>query len=178
MQTISSSTGPELSTEAGLRSLLVSALEEEAELLESLRQIFCTQRDALRKRDPMALDDGVFSATRIMRTMEEARRRRRRLTINLLGSELEFDELETELTGSEYRPVRRARERVRAAAGRLRDEVGALQQILRVALQDNRVHLETLLGDGVHRATSEAAYGSGDADPPPTSSGSVVDRTV
>lgn len=178
MQTIPSSSEPDLTTEDGLRTLLVSALDEEVELLESLREIFSAQRDALRKGDPMALDDGVFSATRVMRTMEEARRRRRRLTLNLLGSDLEFDELDTVLTGSRNRPVRMARERVRAAAGRLRDEVATLQRILRVALQDNRVYLETLLGDGVHRATSEAAYGSGDGEVHPTSAGAVVDRTA
>lgn len=177
-QTIQNSSEPDLTSEEGLRAHLVAALDEEVELLEGLRRIFTAQRDALRAGDPTALDDGVFSATRVMRTMEEARRRRRRLTMNLLGSDLEFDELDTVLTGSRNRPVRLARERVRAAAAQLRTEVGMLQRILKVALQDNRVHLETLLGDGVHRATSEAAYGTGEGDARAASSGVVVDRTV
>lgn len=178
MQTIQNSAEPDLTTEEGLRAHLVAALDEEVELLEGLRRIFAAQRDALRSGDPTALDDGVFSATRVMRTMEEARRRRRRLTLNLLGSDLEFDELDTVLTGSRNRPIRLARERVRAAAAQLRSEVGMLQRILTVALQDNRVHLETLLGDGVHRITSDAAYGTGDVAPPPAGSGVVVDRTA
>ena len=177
MQTIPSSSASDLTTQDGVRALLVSALQEEVELLERLREIFASQRDALRTGDPLALDDGVFSATRVMRTMEEARRRRRRLTIKLLGSDLEFDELDVVLTGSANRPVRLARERVREAAARLREEVGTLQRILEIALQDNRVYLETLLGDGVHTATSEAAYGSGDRTPR-GSSGVVFDRTV
>lgn len=178
MQTMPTSIGHDPTTDTGLRALLVAALDEEVELLERLREVFRSQREALRNGDPTALDDGVFTATRVMRTMDEARRRRRRLTIKLLGSDLEFDELDTVLTGSMNRPVRLARERVRDAAARLREEVGMLQRILRVALQDNRVYLETLLGDGVRRVTSEAAYGSGHGDPAPAPTGVVVDRTA
>ena len=80
-QTIQSSSEPDLTSEEGLRAHLVAALDEEVELLEALRRIFAAQRDALRAGDPTALDDGVFGATRVMRTMEEARRRRRRLHV-------------------------------------------------------------------------------------------------
>ena len=178
MQTIPSSAEPDLNTEEGLRAHLVSALDEEVELLEGLRRIFAAQRDALRSGDPTALDDGVFSATRVMRTMEEARRRRRRLTMTLLGSDLEFDELDTVLTGSRNRPVRLARERVRAAAAQLRTEVGMLQRILRVALQDNRPLLEALWCAGSHRVTAVPADATGDGAMSSASSGVVVDRTA
>ena len=170
---------PDLISETGLRTLLVAALDEEVELLDNLRRTFSGQREALTTADPMALDDGVFAATRIMRTMDEARRRRRRLTIKLLGSEIEFDELDTVLTGSENRPIRVAQERVRVAAIRLREEVATLRRVLQVALRDNRVYLETLLGEGVRKATSEAAYGGGETlRTGPPDSGVVLDRTV
>ena len=169
---------PNPMSESGLRMLLIAALDEEVELLDSLRKIFSGQREALATGDPLALDDGVFAATRVMRTMDEARRRRRSLTIKLLGSEIDFDELDTVLTGSQNRPIRVARERVRVAATRLREEVATLRRILQVALRDNRVYLETLLGAGVHKATSEAAYGGAEAVQEAGESGAVLDRTL
>jgi len=180
VQSLPSASDHDPTTTTRLRELLISALDEEVELLERLRGIFSAQREALGRGDPMALDDGVFSATRVMRTMEEARRRRRGLTTTLLGSDLDFDELETVLTGSANRPVRAAQDRVRAAANELRGEVGMLRRILHVALHDNRVYLETLLGDGVHTVTSDAAYGRGETTVPSSSSsaGAVVDRTA
>lgn len=179
MQTIATEyTEPDVMSESGLRTMLISALDEEVELLDGLRKIFATQREALAGGDPMALDDGVFAATRVMRTMEEARRRRRRLTTNLLGSELDFDEMDTVLTGSVNRPIRAARERVRSAAASLREEVAMLRRILQVALRDNRVYLETLLGDGVRKVTSQAAYGVTEGEGDGGGGGSLLDRTI
>lgn len=113
-----------------LRVMLVQALDEEAGMLDRLREIFALQKEALAARDPLALDDGVFAASRVMRTMEEARHRRTSLTTRLIGGELEFDEWDVALAGPENRPVRHAQERVRQAAMRLGEEVATLHRML------------------------------------------------
>jgi FlgN protein len=177
MQTTLADTTPDLDGEDELRVLLVSALEEEVGLLDGLRKIFVVQREALAEGDPRALDDGVFAATRVMRTMEEARRRRRRLTTNLLGSDVDFDELDTILTGPLNRSVRAGQDQVRAAAARLRREVALLRRILRVALSDNRRYLDILLGEGPSAGATSGGYCEVTA-PAPVQSGVVLDRTV
>jgi hypothetical protein len=177
MQTLSRDAGTDASMEARLRSLLASAMEEEVGMLDTLREIFVAQREALSAGDPAALDDGVFAATRVIRTLDEARRRRRGITASLIGSEVDGDELDTYLTGSATRPVRQAREHLRAAAERLRGEVALLRRILGVALQDNRVYLEALLGDGGHSAGRRPAYTPGGAQAQ-ADVGVVLDRTA
>ena len=147
MQTACLDPHPAWGTEDTTRHMLVSALEQEVGLLDGLRMVFVAQREALAAGDPRALDDGVFAATRIMRTMDEARRQRRHLTSTLLGSDLDFDELDAELSDARNRPVRQALGQVRDAAARLRAEVRVLRQILQVSLSDNRRHLEVLLGE-------------------------------
>lgn len=163
---------PDMKTEEGLRVLLVSAMDEEVALLENLRGVFEVQREALGSGDPTALDDGIFAATRVMRTMEEARRRRRRLMARLVGDEIDLEELDLVLTGAVNRPVRNARDRVRIAASRLRDEVTVLRAILRTALSDNRRYLEILLGDATRPVTGD---GYGDAA---GAGGALLDRTA
>jgi hypothetical protein len=157
--------------------MLISALDEEVALLDRLRGIFASQREALAAGDPHALDDGVFAATRVMRTMEEARRRRTSLTTRLSGGDLEFDEWDVVLTGPENRPIRLGQERVRQAAARLREEVAKLRRILHSALADNRRYLEVLLGEGSSGAARTATYGRA-ADPEEVGAGAVLDRTV
>ena len=168
---------PDVRSEAGVRSLLISALEEEVGLLDRLRDIFATQRDALAAGDPGALDDGVFAATRVMRTMDEARRRRRKLTVSLLGADVDFEEWDAVLTGPKNRPIRIAQDQVRAAAARLRSEVRVLRQVLQVALSDNRRYLETLLGQGAAApATPQPSYDTVAAKDA-LGAGAVLDRT-
>ena len=169
MQSTALEMQPDLTTEDGLRTMLVSALDEEVALLDSLRDIFVVQREALAEGDAGALDDGIFAATRMMRTMEEARRRRRRLTERLTGGELELDEMDVWLSGVSNRPIRGARDRVQAAAVRLRSEVGLLRGILKTALSDNRRYLEVLLGDTTRPVTAEGYEGG---------TGAVLDRRV
>lgn len=130
-----------------LRALLVTALREEVGLLDGLRAVFAAQREAVAQGDPHALDDGVFAATRVMRTMDEARRRRQRLMTRLVGAPTESEDVEAVLAGSANRPVRLAREEVREAATRLRGEVTLLRRILSVALEDNERYLGVLLGE-------------------------------
>ncbi len=163
---------PDVAGEPGLTALLVSALEEEVDLLETLRLIFVAQREALAKGDPAALDDGVFAATRVLRTLDEARRRRRGITTGLVGSDVDFEELDSVVPGSAGRSVRAAQERVRTAAAGLRTEVSFLRRILTVALSDNRRYLDALLGEEPGQVA--AGYEAGPVDV----AGAVLDRSV
>lgn len=175
---VTGETGTAAMHDAELRALLTSALEEEAVMLDSLRDLFIAQRKALVMGDPEALDDGVFAATRVMRTLEEARQRRQAITTALLGAGVGTDDLDHLLVGSVARPIRRARERLRIAAEGLRREVSLLRAILRSALEDNRSYLETLVGE------KQNAFGSVPASYSPTMGGErsdlgvIVDRTA
>lgn len=173
MRTIVEHVEPPVVDEGGLRSLLTAALEEEVELLDTLRGLFVSQREALSEGDPIALDDGVFAATRVLRTLDEARRRRLGVTRELLGADVDLDELDTVLTGSSSRPLRIAQERLRRAAGDLRGEVALLRRILHLALSDNRRYLNTLVGMDPDQTDEGDAYGQ----PAPDVAGALLDRT-
>ncbi len=164
---------------AELGTLLAAALEEEVALLDRLRKVFVAQREALIACDPAALDDGVFAATRVLRTLDEARRHRQGLTRGLTGSDVDFDEIDAVVTGQAARAVRIAHDRLRGAAAGLRGEVTMLRRILQVALTDNRRYLDVLLGEGAP-GHSTAGYEAAGAAPPGSGdeAGAVLDRTV
>jgi hypothetical protein len=162
-----------LHAQSELRALLASALDEEGVLLDRLRKIFLAQREALAANDPAALDDGVFAATRVLRTLDEARRRRQGLTAGLVGADVDFDELDAFLTGHSGRPIRVALERLREGAAALREEVGLLRRILQVALSDNRRYLDALLGDDARAGGYEPTRAR---DAATDGGGAVLDR--
>lgn len=130
----------------GLRVRLEATLEKEAELLDELRQVFRRQREALVRGDAERLDDGVFAATRLMRTLDEARASRRKVTVGLLGADVDFLELDDMLSGQASTGLLAARETVLQAARGLRQEVAVLRSSLHVLLDDNRRCLDALLG--------------------------------
>ena len=141
-----------------LPSLLAVALDEEVTLLRALRDLFAAQKEAVASGDPRALDDGVFAATRVMRTMDEARRRRRRLTERLLGADYDEDDLYAVLAEAPNRPARLALDRLGEAAAALRGEVAVLRRILEVTLTDNRRYLDVLLGGSGQDGQAPAGY--------------------
>lgn len=151
----------------GLCLRLEETLAKEAELLRELRLVFRRQREALVTGDAERLDDGVFAATRLMRTLDEARSSRRRVTVGLIGTDVDFLELDDVLSGvpiSTSLPA--AREAVLDAARELRREVSVLRSSLHVLLDDNRRCLDALLGVEGHRfdAPSGGAHGASPAD--------------
>jgi hypothetical protein len=171
-------TAPAGNTDPDLGALLASALEQEGSMLDTLRDIFAAQRKALVIGDPVALEDGVFAATRVMRTLDEARHRRRAITTALWGGESDGEELDRLLAGSAARPIRRARERLRSSAERLRREVALLRAILYRALEENRSHLDVLLGTERPNRSVPASYDQGGMATGEAGTGVVVDRTA
>lgn len=167
-----------LGSGADLRARLASTLDKEAELLTELSAVFSVQREAVACGDAQRLDDGVFAATRLMRTLEAARSARRSLTLGLVGSELDFIELEAVLTGAENRPVRSARESVLEAAALLRREVRVLRGALSTVLDDNRRCLDVLLSPGEGARPARVASATESSPAPLPQLRSVVDRRV
>lgn len=145
MQTVTDR-APTDTPEVTLEDALAQALIDEVALLDKLREVFVLQREALRTGDPFGLDDGVFAATRILRTFHEAQRRRRDLVVRLVGENVSPDEFDTVFTGTRDKGIRVAHRKVRGAAVELRRELTTLRRILEVALSDNRRYLEALLG--------------------------------
>lgn len=138
----------------GLSARLEATLEKEAELLNELRQVFRRQREALVRGDAERLDDGVFAATRLMRTLDEARASRRKVTVGLVGADVDFLELDDVLSHRASTELLGAREAVLQAAQGLRQEVAVLRSSLHVLLDDNRRCLDALLGVGAPPATA------------------------
>lgn len=162
-----------------LTGRLEATLVKEAELLRELRAIFRKQREALVRGDAERLDDGVFAATRLMRTLDEARASRRKVTRSLIGSELDFLELDAALMDADNRGLRSAREDVLEAARELLREVSVLRGSLHVLLDDNRRCLDMLLGDGQSPSGAWTAQPDGGvAGPGSGAVRAVVDRRV
>lgn len=128
---------------------LTEALVEEEQLLVELASIFRSQREALVRSDPEAVDESVFAASRIAGTLAEARRRRRILLGVVAGWEdadlRDLDDLIGERMTMELIQARGA---LQATASDLRREVELNRTILRRLMHDNRAHLATLLGGG------------------------------
>lgn len=136
--------GAEVDTER-----LAQALIEEERLLVELTSIFRSQREALVRSDPEAVDESVFAASRIASTLGEARRRRRILLEVVAGWEgADLRDLDDLLGERMSMPLIQARGALQATAADLRREVDLNRTILRRLMQDNRAHLATLLGGG------------------------------
>lgn len=150
---------------------LAEALVEEEKLLVELASVFRSQREALVRSDPEAVDESVFAASRIAGTLNEARRRRRILLGVVAGWEdadlRDLDDLLGERMTIELIEARGA---LQATASELRREVELNRTILRRLMQDNRAHLATLLG-----GTSVSGDGAGYAAATPRR---LLDREI
>ena len=65
---------------------LMDALATERRLLDELARVLVVQREGISCDDLQALDESVFSAHRVFRTLQEARQRRRTL-LRLIGTD-------------------------------------------------------------------------------------------
>ena len=136
--------GAEVDTER-----LAQALIEEERLLVELTSIFRSQREALVRSDPEAVDESVFAASRIASTLGEARRRRRILLEVVAGWEgVDLRDLDDLLGERMSMPLIQARGALQATAADLRREVDLNLTILRRLMQANRAQLSNLLDGG------------------------------
>jgi len=162
--------------DVALKTKFRATLAEEAELLRELRAVFRRQRQAVVDGRAEQIDDGVFAATRLLRTLGEARAARRLITVGLFGTDLEFSELEDGALVASDPGMDGVRDEVLDAARGLLQEVAVLRGSLEVLLDDNRRCLEVLLGRGGDTGSADgdgALYSSDGVTERP---GSLVDR--
>ena len=130
---------------------LSGALSGEVRLLDDLTSILRRQREGVATDDVQMVDDCVFAAHRMIRTIEEARRRRRTLIAILLGAgDVPPRELPPALGVRATADLVAAVDRLHAAAGALSREIEINRHVLRGAID---------AGDRVVRALCGARSG-------------------
>lgn len=110
---------------------LADALDSERRLLDDLARVLVAQRDGVSQDDLEALDESVFSAHRILRTLQQARERRRTL-LQLLGApaDLQPADLESALGSTMTAELEEARDELVLAAQALARELTMNRRVL------------------------------------------------
>ena len=131
---------------AGANSL-GTALERETKLQGDLLQVLTKHREAVASDDLTTIDDTIFSVQRILRTLAEARKKRRTL-LEIMGIDPEtpMDELEDSLNPSAAPELREAVQAFRAIALELTNELEINQKVLNCAFESRKTFIEALGG--------------------------------
>lgn len=143
----------------------VEALRGETRLLEELARILRRQRSGVSENDLEVLDDSVYSAQRVLLTLQQARRRRRSLLDLLTGREdAPLGDLDQILGHRMTDELRRARNELLAAAEGLGRELELNRRVLRFAAHAGDRLIRALIG----APESSTMYGpeSGDTGAP------------
>jgi len=171
--TRAASRGP--SPEWTLQSLK-DVLSREGKLLADLIQILRRQRTAVRKDDLAVVDETVYSAQRVFRTLAEARRRRRAL-LETLGVEgdVPLDDMEETLEGKMDEELGAARDGLRRTALELSRELDVNRRVLEGALSSGEELIRGLTGGG----KSPGVYGPEAQSPGQTAdTGSIINQQI
>ncbi len=156
---------------------LAAAFVRESKLLIDLMEVLKRQRGAVSKDDLAVVDETVYSAQRIFRTLAEARRRRHAL-LEILGVDggLGLDDLEEGLCGRMTEEVAEARDRLKEAAGHLSRELDMNRKILSGAIATGETLIRGLRGGGGKTA---GVYGPGaQARPSEGEAGLIINRQI
>jgi hypothetical protein len=108
---------------------------KERRLLDELERVLVAQRKGISSDDLEALDESVFAAHRVIRTLGEARQRRRAL-LQLVGVDIDLPlrDLETMLGANATADLRTARNELLDAASRLAGALSANRHVVDGAL--------------------------------------------
>ncbi len=132
-----------------LSEALAGALVTESRLVESLSAILERQRVSVEKDDLAGVDESVFAAQRVFRTLGEARRYRRSLLELAAGDgNIPLGELDTALGRGMTPALGAARDGLRDAARRLERQLDRNRHLLRAAMAAGD-HLLRALGEPV-----------------------------
>lgn len=156
---------------------LAEALDREARLLSRLVETLGEQRKAVAAEDLAGVDDTIFGAQRILRTLAEARVKRRTL-LEVLGGDpdLPLDEVEDVLGPRLTPPVAEALGALRKVAIELTSELEVNRKVLEGAIRSGE-ELIRAMGGGEDR--DPGVYGPGEG--PRSSSGDhglIIDRQI
>lgn len=167
---------PQASTAWDVDSL-AEALRREAKLLLDLREVLKRQRAAVAQDDLAIVDETVYSAQRIFRTLAEARRQRRAI-LEILGVDREasVDALEGILGVRMTMDLRLAQEELKEAARRVSGELDVNKKILQGAISSGEELIRGLRGGS---DKSSGVYGP-QASPPPSQGdgGLIINRQI
>lgn len=137
---------------------LVDALRDERRLLNDLMKVLERQRAAVADDDLGGLDDSVFAAQRVLRTLSEARRRRRTLLTLVVGDEtMALDALDEALGRNMTESLRTARGELQATARELAEELDRNRRILQGAISHGDRLIRALCGT----PATPTVYGAG-----------------
>lgn len=135
---------------------LTEALETERHLLEELARVLVAQRRGVSTDDLEALDESVFAAHRVFRTLQEARQRRRTL-LELVGADadIELRELESVLGPDMTEELGVSRDQLLGAAKNLARELAMNRRVIDGAMAVGGQLLEIFVGGGENAALYE-----------------------
>lgn len=135
-------TGSRVTIDALTHSLLT-----EERLLRELMQVLHDQREGVAVSDLDRVNGSVFAAHRILRTMGEARRRRRTLIGALAGSEdVALGDLEFTLGPRCTDELLAARDRLVETAREVSRQIAINRRVLQAAIRAGDEHVRALLG--------------------------------
>lgn len=154
---------------------LTEALETERSLLEDLARVLIAQREGVSRDDLRALDESVFAAHRLFRTLQEARQRRRTL-LELVGApaDVELRKLESVLGAAMTDDLVSSRDQLLVAANDLARELTINRHVIDGAMAVGERLLEIFVGGG----DSPAVYESGAESNKGGSAGTIVNTKV
>ncbi len=147
---------------------LANTLTRETEILTALREILRKQREAVAAEDLAGVDDTIFSAQRIFRTLAEARTKRRTLLEILSGNpDTPLTEVRMVLGPRVTPAVIGALEDLRLVALELSGDLEINRQVLHGAIQSGEELIRALAGagnedPGLYGPQADVASGSGD----------------
>jgi hypothetical protein len=155
---------------------LAEALNGEVRLIEDLASILRRQREGVVSDDVQKVDDSVFAAHRLMRTIEEARRRRRTMTGILLGAaDVPPRDLAQSLGGRATPGLTAAAGGLQAAAMALSREIEINRHVLRGAIEAGDQVVRALCGV---RGAPVSYDATARAVQPPGGGGSLFNQQV
>lgn len=153
------------------------AFERETKLLADLLQVLKQQREAVATEDLAGVDDTIFSAQRILRTLAEARIKRRTL-LEILGvdPDVPMDDLEEALGPKVTPDLREAVQTLRSIALQLTGELEVNRQVLDSAMESGETLIKVLGGGGDQDAGVYGPEAGKSANS--TDHGLIIDRQI
>lgn len=155
---------------------LTDVLKRETKLLADLVDVLRRQRSAVREDDLAVVDETVYSAQRIFRTLAEARRRRQALLEMLgAGKHTSLDELDGAVSGTMPPEMEEARADLKRVARRLSRELNVNRKVLKGAIASGEDLIRGLTG----RGGATGVYGPGtDTSDSRRDSGTIINRQI
>ena len=147
---------------------LATAFDRETKLLTDLLEVLRHQRKAVATEDLESVDDAIFSAQRIFRTLAEARLQRRTI-LEILGGDpdIHLEDVEDVLGPMMTPEVRASLKSLRAVALELSGELEVNRKVLQGAIEAGEGLIRVLGGGGdgdpgTYGPQAQSASGPGD----------------